>query len=78
VIQPAAQFNLVTKPDRRQNPDRRSVWRGSRRSGDIREFGSQPVSPVTAVDIDGTAEWSAESGASDEDGLEVEGTKYIH
>jgi hypothetical protein len=79
VIQPATQFNLVTKPDRRQNPDRRSAWRGSRRSADIREFGGpQPVGSVSPVGIDAAAEWSAEPDASHEDGLEVEGTKYIH
>jgi hypothetical protein len=78
VIQPATQFNLVTKPDRRQNPDRRSAWRGSRRSADIREFGPQPVSSASPVGIDAAAEWSPEGDASDEDGLEVEGTKYVH
>jgi hypothetical protein len=75
VIQSSARFNLVTKPDRRQNPDRRSAWRGSRRLADIREFGPQPVAPAA---IDAGADWTPEGDPSDEDGLEVEGTKYVH
>jgi hypothetical protein len=75
VIERATRFNLVTKPDRRQNADRRSAWRGSRRSADIREFGPQPVS---SLGIDAAAEWSPEPDASHDDELEAEGTKYIH
>jgi hypothetical protein len=78
VIQFATRFNLVMKPDRRQNPDRRSAWRGSRRMADIRESGPQPVSSISPVAIDAGADWAPDADPSHGDGLEVEGTKYVH
>ena len=68
----AAPFNLVCKPDRRQNPDRRGAWRGSRRITDLREFGQLPAT------IDGVVDWAPESDASQENGLEVKVAKYVH
>ena len=72
MIEFATAFNLVCKPDRRQNPDRRSAWRGSRRFVDLREFGQLPVS------IDAAVEWAPATDASCEDGLEVKIAKYVH
>lgn len=72
MIKFAAPFNLVCKPDRRQNPDRRSAWRGSRRITDLREFGQGPVA------IDGVLDWAPEADSSQEDRLAVKVGKYVH
>ena len=78
MIQSATHFNLVTKPDRRQNPDRRSAWRGSRRMADIREFGPHPINPLSPDSLDARAEWAPETDACHGDGVEVKGDKYVH
>ena len=68
----ATPFNLVSKPDRRQNPDRRRTWRGSRRMADLRAFGQ------LRVPIDGVLEWAPETETFEEDGGDVKVAKYIH
>ena len=65
-------FNLVRKSDRRQNADRRSAWRGSRREADVREFGQLPVS------IEGVTEPAPGSAAAYAGALEARVAKYVH
>ena len=71
MIKFATPFNLVSKPDRRQNPDRRSAWRGSRRLSDVRAAGQQ-------LHGDGVVKWAPDAEASHEGRLDVKATKYLH
>jgi hypothetical protein len=72
VLKFATPFNLVSKPDRRQNPDRRGAWRGSRRMTDLREFGQLPIG------IDAVLEWAPDTDVSDLGDHEVKVAKYVH
>jgi hypothetical protein len=45
---PNFSFILVPQTDRRQRPDRRTLWRGSRRASDIMVHG-EPLSGGTRV-----------------------------